>query len=84
MLLLLVIPAGTVRAADVSDTLDFITGVSLTEREGNSFGDDVAKDSGLRLEYQYAIPNDADLHENDTFTLHIRHAVDKRRKGGIL
>lgn len=71
MLLLLIIPAGTAFAADLSDTLDFITSVSLTDREGNPFGEDIAKDSDLRLEYDYEIPNDADVREGDTFTLQI-------------
>lgn len=71
MILLLIIPAGTAFAADLSDTLDFITGVSLTDTAGNPFGANIAKDSALKLEYTYTIPNDADVHEGDTFTLHI-------------
>ncbi len=70
MLLLLIIPAGTAFAADVSD-MDFITSVQLTERDGDPFGASIAKNAQLRLEYEYQIPNTYPVHTDDTFTMQI-------------
>lgn len=60
MLLAFLVPLTTVFAADLTNTLDFITNVQLTDRAGNPFGSDIPKDAELRLTYDYAIANDHD------------------------
>ena len=76
-------PLTTVLAADVSDTLDFITGVSLTNRDGTPLGDNVSKDAELMLTYTYAIANDADVDAGDTFTIDVPDAILISVPGGF-
>lgn len=64
-----------VYAADLSHTYNFITGVELTDLEGNPLGENVAKDSGLRLTYHYAISNKDEVKDGDTFTLTIPEQI---------
>ncbi len=66
-------PQTTAYADDLTSTLDFITSVILSDRAGNPFGpgDNVAKDAELRLTYEFAIPNTADVFDGDTFSLPI-------------
>jgi uncharacterized repeat protein (TIGR01451 family) len=69
---ILFISSSTVQAADdLTSTLDFITNVTLTDRSGNSLGADIAKDTDLRLTYDFSIPNFATVNQGDTFTLPI-------------
>ncbi len=68
-------------AADLSDTYQFITGVQLTDLSGNPLGTNIAKDSDLRLTYNYAIPNTGDVKAGDTFVFQIPEQI-KIEAGG--
>ena len=46
-----------VNAQDLTGVYNFITGVSLTDVNGNPLGQNIAKDSLCRLTYTFAIPN---------------------------
>lgn len=62
-------------AKELSTDYNFITGVQLTDLQGNPLGDDIAKNSDLRLTYQYSIPNSGEVNEGDTFTLTIAEQI---------
>ena len=66
--------APTAHAADLTDTLNIITSVSLTDRDGNPFGSSVPKDAELLLKYEFAIPN-GDVNEGDTYRLTIPEQI---------
>jgi hypothetical protein len=53
-------------AQELPSSYNFITGVQLTDSEGNPLGENIAKDSELRLTYQYAIPIPAMSREGDS------------------
>jgi uncharacterized repeat protein (TIGR01451 family) len=79
----MMIGAAIAFAADQSDTLDLITSVSLTDRDGNPLGANIPRDSELKLTYEYAIPNTATVLENDTFTLNIPQEIAITAPGGF-
>ncbi len=63
------------QAADITDTVNIITGVSLTDRDGNPLGENIAKDAELRLTYEFSIPNTSDVQAGDTCTIHIPNEI---------
>jgi len=71
LILNLIVTADIVHAADLTSTLDYITDVKLTQRDGSDFPANIAKDAELRLTYEFSIPNTADVHPGDTFSLPI-------------
>jgi uncharacterized repeat protein (TIGR01451 family) len=70
-------------AADLSATLDFITGVRLTDRAGDDLGDDIARDAEIILWYSYHIPNESDVNEGDTFTLNVPAEIAVSAPGDV-
>jgi uncharacterized repeat protein (TIGR01451 family) len=78
-----VLPLATAAAADLSNSLSFITGVSLTDRAGNPLGSDVDKDAEIKLAYTYAIPNDADVRQGDTFVFNVPEQILITVPGGF-
>lgn len=60
-----------VNAQDLSGVYNFITGVSLTDADGNPLGQNIAKDSLCRLTYAFAIPNQGDVMAGDTLVLQV-------------
>lgn len=63
--------SSNVKAADVANTLPFITGVSLTNGNGKDLGNDVPKDSDVRIQYDFSIPNTGDVKSGSTYTMQI-------------
>ena len=75
LLLTLIAPIiTTAHAADLTDTLNIITNVSLTDRDGNPFGSSVPKDAELLLKYEFEIPNNV-VNEGDTYRLTIPEQI---------
>lgn len=72
----LFIPFTTAFAADLTGTLNFITDVKLTDRAGDPFPPNIAKDAELRLTYEFSIPNTATVSEGDTFSLPIPDEIN--------
>ncbi|MBV4417846.1 LPXTG cell wall anchor domain-containing protein [Clostridium tyrobutyricum] len=66
-------PLSSVKAdgTDITNTFPFITGVSLTDGKGNPLGDDVPKDSDVRIQYDFSIPNTEKVTSGDTYTMQI-------------
>ncbi len=60
-----------VNAASLTTSYDLITGVSLTDTDGNPLGTDIELDSELILSYDFAIPNAGDVAAGDTFVITI-------------
>lgn len=57
-------------------SFQFITGVSLTDGNGNPLSDaDVSKSSTVRVNYQFAIPNDKTVQAGDTYSMQIPQEI---------
>ena len=75
MQLTVIIPPASVFAADVTGAFSFITGVSLTDQNGNPLGNDVSKSSQVRIQYDFAIPNTQKVNSGDTYKLQIPNQI---------
>ncbi|WP_315115499.1 SpaA isopeptide-forming pilin-related protein [Clostridium intestinale] len=65
---------------DVTNTFDFITGISLTDNNGNALGANVAKDAEVRINYTWSIPNridgqDLDVNSGDYYRLQLPQEI---------
>ncbi|GFZ33987.1 hypothetical protein CSC2_45130 [Clostridium zeae] len=60
-----------VNAADLTNTVPFITDLTLTDGSGNPLGSDVSKSSEVHINYKFSIPNTAVVKAGDTYTMKI-------------
>ena len=65
---------------DVTNTFNFITGISLTDNNGNALGANVAKDAEVRINYTWSIPNridgqDLDVNSGDYYRLQLPQEI---------
>ena len=67
--------ASVYAAADLSSTYNLITGVSITDWDGNPLGNNIPKNTSIRIAYTYAIPNQGDVMEGDSFSFMIPSQV---------
>ncbi len=69
----ILIPAMKVYAADtdITDKFQFITGVSITDKDGNALGDNVDKASEIHVNYTWSIPNGQTVDSGDYYTMQL-------------
>ncbi|MEI6100222.1 MAG: SpaA isopeptide-forming pilin-related protein, partial [Eubacteriales bacterium] len=73
--LMQVLPGKTAQATDVTKTINFITGVQITNTDGTALSSGVSKDAAIKLNYSFAIANTVDVHNGDTFKLSIPEQI---------
>lgn len=74
-----IIPIVPVNAADITKDINFITGVSLTDENGNPIdgsSNPIDKNSEVKLTYNFTISNEATVKKADTYTMQIPKEIE--------
>lgn len=70
----IIAPAIEIKAAEIANTFQFVTGISLTDAKGepiDSQSNPISKNSEIKLNYTFAIPNGVSVKQDDTYTMQI-------------